>query len=486
MLHRVNKMAEYAFEFKNFIGGKGILLSGRNFVVESDFYPGYRVSAPESSLFDVKTAVSKAKGAIAECRKMGFEERAGILKKAASKISFNQKEFEYIVKNTGMPISAVKELTGDVKTIYEFLPSMIESRIGVKHGKLGHKISGKNDLFAFFEPMQGTVYAVTPGNDIRVTPFIAAWLVSLGIPGIIKCSKNDLLASQKSIRAITEAGYPDGALGVMCWDTHKPENAALNFELVDSAKAVWAYGNDVTVDKLLRFEEKPDGRAVDHFSDKIVLRHATGRAAGVCDSQIDVKQVSKTIVESSLKWPVGCNALKMIFDSSGQHEELIAVLKKEFEDAGKYTGDPMKENTKVGLVDPKLLNHVEGRTKDLAKLGMLKVETGRKTSETQSTPFLLSTQDENSEFLNTEFSLYILTAKKCASFPEAVLEANESAGEHKRLVVSVFSHDEEKVMKSSIYAHHVRRMRHTTEIDLLFHEGNDYFHKLTVPQVHRV
>ena len=486
MLYRVGGHVDNIFTFSNYIGGKEVLLSGKNFVVENEFYPDYRVSAPEAGLFDAKTAVSKAKNAIQECRKLAFAERVEILERAAEKFALNNKEAEYVVKSTGMPISVVKEMAGQISQMYRQLPILIEKRIGTKHGKFGQRISKEMDLFAFFEPINGFVYAVTPGNDIRITSFIASWLVSLGLPGIFKCSKNDLAVAQKSIRVLTEAGYPDGALSVLCWDTNKKENSALNFELEDAAKAIWAYGDDFTVDSLLRFEEKANGQVVDHFSDKIVLRHATGRSAGICDSEMNLKHAAQTIVESSLKWPIGCNSLKMLFDASHQKQELMEILKEKFEEIGKKTGNPMDSKTKVGLVSSKLLNHVWGRISDLKKLGLLNIKTGEKKSEIQTTPILLETKDKNSEFLSTEFSLYVLTSKECATFEEALNDANESAGPTKRLAVSIFSHDEEKIMKGYTHAHHVRRIKHTTDIDLLFHEGNDYFHKLTTPQIHRI
>lgn len=486
MCYRISGTLTNALEFKNYIGGKKVSLSGKSFTVESEFYPDYKVSIAETGLFDIKTAISKAKTASQDCLKLTFEERMRILQKASKEFSFTKEELEYIVKSMGMPITTVKQLGEEIKQMYLVLPQMIEKRIGVKYGRLGHQIPRENDLFAFFEPVNGTVYAVTPGNDIRVTAFIAAWLVTLGLTGVFKCSKNDLASAQKSVKVLVDAGYPAGALNVVCWDTSKPANAKLNFELADSSKIIWAYGSDNTVDTLLRIEEKENGSIVDHFSDKIVLRHATGRSAGVCDTEIEAKDIADMIFESSLTWPIGCNSLKMIFDSSKEHNELLQLLEEKYSALAKYAGDPMKEKTKVGFTDPKLLDHVFGRIQDLKRLGLLDVKTGERLSKIQSTPLLLTTRDKNSEFLSTEFSAYILTLKKCNTFEEALSEANESAGPTKRLAVSIFSRDEEKILKSKVHAHHVRRMKHTTDIDLLFHEGNDYFHKLSIPQIHRV
>jgi len=468
---------------KNLIAGKEVEFGGK-LRVSSEFYPNYSTQISDSTIFDIKMAISKAKTAAEKCNQMPFEERRKILQNAAKKISFNSSDLEYIVRYTGMPITQVKKQTGEVKAVLEIIPELIEKRIGIKYGKIARKpIDGEN-FFKFLHPIDGFLYAVTPANDPRVTAFVSAWAVSLGIPVVFKTASTDVLTAQKIIRAILDCGYPDAGLNQVCWDTKKIEKRRLNFDLVDSATAIWAFGEDKTVDAQLRFEES-EGSNVDHFANKIILRHASGRSAGIYDDQYDNKKAAEIIAESALDWPIACNSMKTIFDTSTGHE-LVEELKEKFSEYEKYIGDPLKETTKVGYVNPRTNNHVYARIQDLERLGIMTRLKGIKIEDKQTSPILLQTDDVNSEFLNKEYGTYILAVKHCATFDDAVNDANYSAGDTHRLALSVFSDEEDKILKSVLRAHHIKRARHSTELDLMFHEGNDYLHKLTIPQIHRV
>ena len=468
---------------KNLVGGGEIGL-GKEFEVKSEFYNDYVTSVTDSNMFDIKMAISKVKAAEAECNRLSFEERKKILKKAANKLKFNWEDYEYIVKYTGMPIRSVRKHLGDIIKILEIVPELVEKRIGTKHGRIGHKPIEGHDLFKFLQPITGYAYVVTPANDPRVTAFVAAWLVTLGIPGVFKVAKTDVFSAQKTMRAIIDSGYPVGALNQLCWDTANEETKKLNFSLADASTAIWAFGTDETVDNLLRFERSGNG-GINHFSGKVVLRHATGRAAGIYDGTYNIKETAKIIAESALDWPIACNSIKSVFDASPKHE-LLEQLREQFDDYAAFTGDPLEEGTKVGYISSKLNNHIYSRIASLERLGVIKRTTGEKLNEFQTTPIILNIQDEHSEFLSSEYSTYITAVKECASFEDAVECSNYAAGKQHRLVVSVFSEERDKILKTILKAHHVKRARHTTELDVLFHEGNDYLHRLTTPQIHRV
>lgn len=470
--------------FNNFIGGKESLLSKKTFEVGSPFYSDYIINVPDSNLFDLKSATSRARSAIETCNKLHFDDKREILKNASERIKFSNDDLEYIVKMTGMPIARVEKYTNEIPIILNAVYEAVEKRIGVRYGKIARHPIPDYDIFKFLEPTHGFVYAVTPGNDPRVVPFVASWLVTLGIPCIFKVSKNDILTAQKVIHTIIESGYPAGGLGMLCWDTSKENSKKLNFDLVDSSQVVWAFGDNNTVDNLLRFEEVENGHRIDHFSDKIILRHATGRAAAICDSKIDQEKIADMITESALYWPIGCNALKAVFDANDKHGELVQILAEKF---NKLTvGDPMDKMTEVGYADSRILKYVFKRINELKLFGLIEPNTGKLISDIQASPIMLKTRDKLSEFLSREFLVYILTVKQCASFDEAVNEVNESSGSTKRIAIAVFSDEEDKVLRTTLRAHHIKRLRHTTELDILFHEGNDYLHKLTVPQIHRV
>lgn len=470
--------------FNNFVGGKESLLSKKTFEVVSSFYSDYITNVPDSNLFDLKSATSQARSAIELCNKLHFDDKKEILKNTSKNIKFSDDDIEYIVKMTGIPITKVEKYTGEICHILNAVPDAIEKRIGIRHGKIARHPIPDQDIFKFLEPVHGFVYAVTPGNDPRVVPFVASWLVTLGIPCVLKVSKNDVLTAQKVIQTIINSGYPAGGVNMLCWDTSKENSKKFNFELVDASHVVWAFGDNNTVDNLLRFEEVENGHRIDHFSDKIVLRHVTGRAAAICDSKIDQEKIANIITESALHWPIGCNALKAVFDANDKHGELIQILSEKF---NKLTiGNPMDKKTDVGYVDARILKYVFKRISELKPFGLIEPKTGKLVSDIQASPILLKTRDKLSEFLSREFSVYILTVKQCVSFDEAVDEVNESTGSTKRIAIAVFSDDEDKVLKTTLRAHHIKRLRHTTELDISFHEGNDYLHKLTVPQIHRV
>ena len=212
MLHWVKRMDELSFT--NLIGGKEIVLSGETFPVKSTFYEEYLTKAPNSNIFDIKTAISKAKSSIVELSKLRFENRMSILKAVAKKFHTDSADLEYVVKMTGMPISNVEEKVDEIKELITTVPDYITKRFQIIHGKIGTHIFRNLDMLEIFEPVDGFVYVVTPGNDIRIVPFVVSWLVTVGIPGIIKVSKNDLVISQKIVKATIDSGYPESALNI--------------------------------------------------------------------------------------------------------------------------------------------------------------------------------------------------------------------------------------------------------------------------------
>ncbi len=469
-------------KFSNLIDGKESLLSGKRFIVKSQFYD-FATEAPDSNLFDLKIAVSKARSAISECNSLSFEEKKKILARASRK-KFTKENIEYIVKMTGMPISDAEQHLAEIPDIMRLIPEYIEKWIGVQNGKISRRIMEGEDLVKILHPIEGILYGVTPGNDSRAVAFVASWLTILGIPGIIKVSKEDVFTSIEIVKSIIEAGYPASGLAIVCWNSSSKDAQALNFYAVDSAQAVWVFGENNTVDKVLRFEEQ-SGHTTDHFAGKIVLRHATGRSAALVSSA-DTEKAAPIITESAFFWPIGCKALKSIFTTKENHDAVKEEIFKHASAYTKNTGDPLKRSTKVGYVNKKLLDHVMKRIHDLKRLNQLQLLEGHQLSEIQSTPLILETKDVHSEFLSKEYSVYVLCLKQCKNYDDAVKEMNMSAGDSHRISVSVFSEEQDKVLRTIFKAHHIKHFKHSSELDYLFHEGNDYLHKLTVPQIHRI
>ena len=472
----------------NYIGGKDLLFSGQRFEVNSPFYSDCNTLLPNSSLFEIKSAIFNATKAVSDCRKLDFDDREKILSDASKKLKFNSMSLEYTVKMTGMPIHYVKYKLDDIISELSAVPKLIRMRLGMSSSRLNNFVAKGTDLYAVLNPVDGFIYAVTPGNDPRTVPFVAAWSVALGIPAIIKPSKNDFLISKQVVKAIVDSGYPAGGLNIIGWDTSQDESSKKNFALVDSASVVWAFGDDKTVDNVLRFEVNENKNIIDHFSGKIILRHASGRGAGVYEMTDDLKKNANIIVESAYEWPISCNSLKALFVTSTNYDELISnvreITQKNFSN---YVGDPMQPKTRVGYVSTSLLKYVNSRFESLNSLNLIKqVLPYKQISPNQTTPMLFELDNINSEFFSREYSLYLLSIKKSESFENAVKDVNESSGPQKRIAVSVISDDEEKVLGTYFHAHHVKRLRHSTELDVLYHEGNDYLYRLMIPQIHRV
>ncbi len=507
----------------NFVGGQFINLSNKHFIVKSQFYNDFESSVADAGDLDVSIALSKAKQSWGECQKLSFDDRANILKKAAKKLKFSEDEMENMVKMVGMPRKYLEEQVTQIPELMVGFRGIITKRYGFKQGRIGldfletkafHKIE-------FRISRSGFVYAITPGNDPRITAVVSTLLVLLGIPGIIKPSKTDTIIPIKVARAIVDAGYPKNGLSVLFFDSGNPDAKKHNFRICDEASVIWPFGDEETVDNLLRHEKhrmldidrflrdkgisdikkefpkflielQESGKSLndyileqttDHFASKLVLRHASGRCAGVVDDNFDIALAAKMIIDSSMRYPIGCNSMKSVFVVESVFDRLVGALKKEFVNLDKHTDDPLSPMTEVGYVDSKTAAFLVGRIDELKRLQLITIlHGGKRINAIQFTPLMVSTNDVNSELLLNEIPAYILCLKKVKSFEDAVSQINEISKVHPKLAVSYFTNNVEN-MKLQVNAHHVKVNYLTTDIEGIIHEGNDYIMQLTRPYV---
>ena len=241
----------------NLIGGQPINLGKAYFTVESQFYKDFKVSIADSSQLDISIALSKIKNAWEDCQKLSLNERADIIEKAASELKFTDEEINSIVKMLGMPKKYVKMQINQIIGIMGTFREIVSKRYGFIDEKIGMNFI-ENDNFHKIEfriPKNGFVYSVTPGNDPRVTSVVLTILSLLGIPGIIKPSKNDYIIPIKVAKAIIDAGYPKNGLTILFLDSENPKSKEYNFKICDAAMAIWPFGDENTVDNLLRIEK---------------------------------------------------------------------------------------------------------------------------------------------------------------------------------------------------------------------------------------
>lgn len=505
----------------NLIGGQSINLGKEYFTVQSQFYEDYKILVANASQLDISIALSKVKQSWEKCQELSFSERANILEKAVSNLKFSEEEIQAIVKMIGMPKKYIVQQVNQIPEIMKSYWKIISKRYGFEYGRIGLDFV-ENEAFHKIEfriSKKGFVYAITPGNDPRITAVISTILVLLGIPGIIKPSKTDNIIPLKIVKTIIDAGYPKNSLAVLFLDTENPKSQKHNFKICDEASVIWPFGDDDTIDNLIRIEKQKmfnidkfmkdkdihDIRkefpkflvelqktetslddyiltqATDHFASKLILRHASGRCAGVLDSNFDVNLAAKLIIDSSMRYPIGCNSMKSVFVVGSVFDELVKILQHELAQLDRYTSDPLNPKTEIGYVDKKVSVFLEKRIDELKRLRLISVlYGGKKINSFQFTPLLVSTNDVNSELLINEVPGYILCLTKVNSFEDAVSQINKIAKDNPKLAVSYFTNDP-KNMKLHINAHHVKINYLTTDIDGIIHEGNDYIMQLTRP-----
>ena len=259
-------------------------------------------------------------------------------------------------------------------------------------------------------------------------------------------------------------------------DSERQNSKNQNFKICDEASVIWPFGNDDTVDNLLRLEqhtrfdierflkdkniqdikmdftkfivEMQNSRdsmnhylvtdTIDHFSSKLVLRHASGRCAGILDADFDLDTATKLIIDSSMRWPIGCNSMKSVFVVESVFDKIVERLNKEFKALDKTTANPLDSNTEIGYIDEKTVLFLEKRINELKMLNLIKVlHGGTKTNPTQLTPFLISTNDFNSELLINEIPGYILCLTKVKSFKDGVDHINKLTDNNLKLAVNI-------------------------------------------------
>ncbi len=500
----------------NFIGGEGLNLSKKYFELENEFFEDFKVEIANSSSLDISIAISNAKKSFEECQNIKISERINIIKKVSNSIKFTDDEILNIVKIIGMPKKYIYLQIKQIKEIFTEFPKLILDKYGFKYNEIGIDfLENKNThKIEFRIPKKGFVYAITPGNDLRITAIIIMILVLLGIPCIIKPSKKDCIIPNKLIEKVVEYGYPKNGISTIYFDSEKSESKVKNFKICDEASIIWVFGDENTVDNLLRLEKHKvidvekleqdnflkniqldvnklnnslqnyvSEQIIDHFNSKIILRHGSGRCSGVLDENYDLESATKMILKSSLTYPIGCNSMKSLYIVGSSYEKMVKILEKEFKNLDKKTSTPINNRTEIGYIDEKTINFLEKRLKELETMGLIKIiHGGKKINKTQMTPLLISTNDLNSELLINEISAYLLCIIKVNSFEEAILQINSITKNNPKLAVSYFTNNF-KHAKMYVNAHHIKINSPTIDIDGIIHEGNDYINQLTRPYI---
>ncbi|MGE5222835.1 MAG: aldehyde dehydrogenase family protein [Omnitrophica WOR_2 bacterium] len=484
-------------EFPLFIGGTEILR--QPFEGCSPFYSGYRYVLSQASPLDISHAIGCARQAEA----LTLSKRQEYLYKAAEYFTYGQADLEHAVRMTGMPIACMRTLFEQIPQIFREVPSILSNRY--THSGLGEIEEFRQGVQKIHTRQEGFCYAITPGSDPRATALVAANLLYLGIPLILRASIKDA-AAPLVLRALLKSGLDPNSCSLIYLNKDDPQYDQKHYQILDACSLLWTFGPAESADPNLRYENT-GLRAVidlgasetgigshslllkalaskteaelfqsvqfqeerrDHFTGKQVLRHQAGNCAAVSWGPFD--QETRQWLSDSLSYPGLCMATRSVWliDAASWLEEAHACLESW------KVGDPLDPETRVGYIHPRELD----RLQNLVKKNSLYIQCfgGKRLSERQSVPLLVAAQEALPDFFANDIPAYIVAIRNCDRFEDAIQEMNAGSCDQPRLAVSLLHGPKEIIDQviRKIRAHTILINQPTTRLFPYYHEGNDY------------
>ncbi len=174
-------------------------------------------SVPASSRAQAREAVTAATAAFGIWSGMTPLQRARILEKTAALIR-NSGEYlaELLTREHGKPLSdSRKEITGAADTFEYYARAATDNA-----GEIACPASASTKSLVFYEPV-GVVATITPWNyPVSLVAWKIAPALAAGCTVLVKPPRVTPLAAFEFIRICSEAGFPAGALNVLC-GTHE-------------------------------------------------------------------------------------------------------------------------------------------------------------------------------------------------------------------------------------------------------------------------
>lgn len=460
------------------------------------FYEDYHYQVANANLLDL----SKAIGAARSAERPPVSSRGALLNKAAEHFTYAQEVLEHTVRLTGMPVTLVQALLSEIPQWLRQVPEIARGRFTTngQNEALREKISpGKYSKL--LSPLDGFCYAVTPGNDPRSAALVAANLVFMGVPFILKASPKDAIAPLV-VKALLSAGLDPDFCSLVYFEGDTPQSAKKHFKLVDACSLLWTFGPDEQVARLLRYEKgapqaiidlsgldaeqldttglaraasergfKITNERIDHFAGKRVLRHNSGNCAAIVNGPVD-KWLKSSLYEA-INFPLGCTATKSIFWLQAPEDLLLDL---QFFLTELKAGDPLDPQTQIGYVNPRNLDYLQATL----QRNRLRLQSfgGERLSPIQARPLLVASQEELPDFLADEIPAYVLAVQSCSDSRQAIERINHYTTREPRLAVSVYRLPEPEriVAMQELHAHTVLVNLPTNRVMPAFHEGNDY------------
>lgn len=396
-------------DIENFIHGEEKKSFSGYFEIKSPFFD-YKFKLPNSSLVEVKSALSSAKKALESTKDLSFAEREQILKEAGRKLKFNNGEIEHIVKMTGMPrIEVIKRLKF-VKYIFRELPKITEARYGRYFDTIVRPIFDLDLRLMGYEahlPSDKIISAFIPPNDPAEPAFVLAHTVIHGGSIILKPSSLEPYMSLKLAKLLTECGYPKGSLNILHWDTRDLSRKKLSDEIAKNSGHRIFFGDIESFKSIFSPNNLIDGKN---------CIFTAGNSKIIVDTDVDLDSVVEKIIESAYGWTIDCISAKSVFVSDKNvKEELVSKICAKIKKL--RVDNPLKNVTNIGYVENayEIATNLEGGV----EFNYGKKIHGSVKHEYQISPYLLETDTVNFPALHKEYP-YTLTIFETANFDETI------------------------------------------------------------------
>jgi acyl-CoA reductase-like NAD-dependent aldehyde dehydrogenase len=471
----------------------------------SIFYDDYRYLTASAERRDISYAIGCARSA----QRPSLKERLASLEKAAQTFTYSNQHLEHTVRMTGMPIRVVEDFYKQIPDLLRSVPRGAASRFGRTGGPFPHDLEILDEgLYKVLLPQEGFCYAITPGNDPRAAALIAANLAYLGLPFVLRASPRDAVPPLL-IEALVQGGFDPTFASLVYLNPSEPDSTFKNFKLVDASSAVWTFGAAERIDPTLRFEKRGqrvnlnldefteemdlpsvkhvlknlgteellkrirlEDEMVDHFKEKLILRHSAGNCAGIAWG--DLSETTGQILYQSFACPAVCSAMKSVrVVDGGEWIQQAADLFKDL-----VVGDPLDPTTQVGYIAPRTLDSLEAMT--TANACLISTVGGRRISAQQAEPLLVCAENEAPQFFAQEIPAYVLAARSCEDTDEAIEVINNSTSTPRLAVTLLNAPSSQKLpVLLKLNTHAVLVNQPTSQFTPLLHEGNDYLLELS-------
>ncbi|MBN2478765.1 MAG: hypothetical protein JXA94_00910 [Parachlamydiales bacterium] len=464
--------------FHNLINGEKVCLSGKYFDSNS-FFSNYSIESANSGAFDIAISISKAKSASNDLSKITLEERKNIASSMISDDLFDDDLLNHLVILSGTPLTFIKKQINDLKKIFSNQIREIFKNYEYENDFFLEKNSQHK---TYYTPKKGISYAVLPFFSIRAIGIILPISILLGIPLIIKTNPVVSPLIYKILEKLHSLNYPKNAVNIISFDEKDPSSIKKHENLIENCDIIWTFGDDNN----FRYKNLDSSAHIDLFSSKTAIRHPYNNCSALVCNNINVNKTIELILESSISLPHECMSLKSLYIVEECYKEIKDRLIERFNELNEQTGNLLNETTLVGYTENTIIQSATNRFNDLEKSSLIKILNDRNNSfisnENIFLPILMETNDDLLDIFNNPFPVISLVLKKCKNIEDGISLLNNSVSQ-KRLSVTFFGQiDNSNLFNKELIktnAIHLRINSSSLKIDLLNHDGNDYFRMLT-------